>query len=76
MQGTFDDQRDHPGLLAAVAQVMAPGGVIWFSTNQRTFQLEVPARFAPRWTVDDQTRATIPPDFHDPKVHQAWRIVT
>jgi 23S rRNA (cytosine1962-C5)-methyltransferase len=75
MDGTFDIQRDHPSLLLAVAKVMDPGGVIWFSTNHRRFQLELPARLAPTWKTTDETRATIPPDFRDAKVHRAWRIV-
>jgi 23S rRNA G2069 N7-methylase RlmK/C1962 C5-methylase RlmI len=74
MDGTFDILRDHPALLAQVARVMAPGGVIWFSTNHRRFKLAVPARYAPSWRVSDETRATLPPDFRDAKIHQAWRI--
>ncbi len=71
MDGTFDVQRDHAELLAAVARVMAPGGVIWFSTNLRSFALD-----ALPWPFTDETRATIPPDFHDPKIHRAFRITT
>jgi len=74
MDGTFDILRDHPSLLAQVARVMVPRGVIWFSTNHRRFKLAIPARHAPTWTVSDETRATIPPDFRDAKIHQAWRI--
>jgi 23S rRNA (cytosine1962-C5)-methyltransferase len=74
MDGTFDIQRDHPSLLLQVAKVMDPGGVIWFSTNHRRFGLELPARLAPTWKVTDETRATIPPDFRDAKIHRAWRI--
>jgi 23S rRNA G2069 N7-methylase RlmK/C1962 C5-methylase RlmI len=69
MTGTFDVQRDHAELLAAVARVMAPGGVIWFSTNLRSFQLDPPP-----WPFTDESRATIPPDFRDPKIHRAYRI--
>jgi 23S rRNA (guanine2445-N2)-methyltransferase / 23S rRNA (guanine2069-N7)-methyltransferase len=76
MDGTFDVQRDHASLLAAVARVLAPGGVMWFSTNHRRFQLELPASVASRWQVVDETRATLPPDFRDPRVHRAWRIAT
>jgi len=69
MDGTFDVQRDHAELLAAVARVMAPGGVIWFSTNLRSFQLAPPP-----WPFTDETHATIPPDFRDPRIHRAYRI--
>jgi len=43
--------------------------VIWFSTNKRRFKLE--------WlgaSVVDETKATIPPDFRDAKIHHAYRI--
>ncbi|MCA9677174.1 MAG: class I SAM-dependent methyltransferase [Kofleriaceae bacterium] len=75
MDGTFDVQRDHAELLDAVARVIAPGGVIWFSTNHRRFQLELAGRVA-GWAVTDETRATIPPDFRDARVHRAWRLVS
>ena len=74
MDGTFDVQRDHPALLAQVARAIAPGGVIWFSTNMRRFDFAPPARLAPRWRISDETAATIPPDFRDRKIHQAFRI--
>ena len=56
--------------LEQVARVMAPGGVIWFSTNHRRFKLQLPRP----WAHTDETRATLPPDFRDAKIHQAWRI--
>jgi 23S rRNA G2069 N7-methylase RlmK/C1962 C5-methylase RlmI len=70
MDGTFDILRDHGELLDQVARVMAPGGVIWFSTNHRRFKLQLPRP----WPHTDETRATLPPDFRDAKIHQAWRI--
>ena len=68
MDYTWDVQRDHAALLDDVARV---ANVIWFSTNRRRFKLE--------WSrlgfhVVDQTRATIPPDFRDQKIHHAFRI--
>lgn len=68
MDYTWDVQRDHAALLDDVARV---ADVIWFSTNRRRFKLEWSR---PGFTVVDQTRATIPPDFRDQKVHQAFRI--
>jgi len=69
MDGTFDIQRDHAALLDDVLAVC--DGVAWFSTNRRRFALELDA---PGWTIEDQTHATIPPDFRDQKVHRAFRI--
>ena len=68
MDYTWDVQRDHAVLLDDVARV---ADVIWFSTNRRRFKLEWSR---PEWLVEDKTHATIPPDFRDAKVHQAWRI--
>jgi 23S rRNA G2069 N7-methylase RlmK/C1962 C5-methylase RlmI len=74
MDYTWDIQRDHGALLAEVAQVMAPGAVIWFSTNRRRFSLE-PGRMPEGTTCVDMTARTIPPDFRDAKVHRVWRMV-
>lgn len=39
MRGIFDVQRDHPALLNACLRVLAPDGVLYFSTNHRRFRL-------------------------------------
>ncbi len=76
MDYTWDIQRDHGGLLSDVAGLMSPGGVIWFSTNRRKFNLELDKEPAfDGATVTDESKATIPPDFRDSKVHHAYRIV-
>jgi 23S rRNA G2069 N7-methylase RlmK/C1962 C5-methylase RlmI len=67
MDYTWDVQRDHAALLADVAGV---AGIIWFSTNRRRFDLEWSD---PRFTITDETRATLPPDFRDQRVHHAFR---
>lgn len=72
MDYTWDVQRDHAALLGDVAAVMAPEGVVWFSTNRRRFVLaeDVVGAF-----VVDLTAQTIPPDFRDQRIHHAYRIV-
>lgn len=72
MDYTWDVQRDHAALLDDVLAVTAPAGVVWFSTNRRRFKLDLGAR--DDLDIRDETRATIPPDFRDAKVHQAFRI--
>lgn len=72
MDYTWDVQRDHAALLGDVLEVTNPGGIVWFSTNRRRFKLELAAGGL---EIVDQTHATIPPDFRDQKVHQAFRIV-
>jgi 23S rRNA G2069 N7-methylase RlmK/C1962 C5-methylase RlmI len=69
MDYTWDLQRDHAALIDDVLAVCS--GVVWFSTNRRRFKLELPdAGLA----VTDMTRATLPPDFRDQKIHHAYRI--
>jgi 23S rRNA G2069 N7-methylase RlmK/C1962 C5-methylase RlmI len=74
MDYVFDIQRDHGALLDATARVLAPGGVIWFSTNRKRFELE-PTDAMRGWRIDDLTRQTIPPDFRDATAHRVWRMV-
>jgi 23S rRNA G2069 N7-methylase RlmK/C1962 C5-methylase RlmI len=69
MDYTWDVQRDHAALLDDVRAVCT--GVVWFSTNRRRFKLEYAP---PGVAITDETHATIPPDFRDAKVHQAFRL--
>lgn len=69
MAYTWDVQRDHAALLGDVLEV---ADTVWFSTNRRRFKLELAA-----WgelEIEDRTKATIPPDFRDAKVHHAFRL--
>jgi 23S rRNA (cytosine1962-C5)-methyltransferase len=72
MARTLDVQRDHPLLLAACTRLLAPGGVLYFSTNLRSFQLapEVAAGLA----GEEITRRTLPEDFRDRRMHRCWRF--
>ena len=73
MEGTLDIQRDHVALIADAMSVLAPRGLMIFSTNQRRFKLD--AAVGERWQVEDITKATIPEDFaRNPRIHQCWRI--
>jgi 23S rRNA G2069 N7-methylase RlmK/C1962 C5-methylase RlmI len=73
MDYVFDVERDHGALLTATARVLAPAGVIWFSTNKRRFTLDEDA--VRGWAIEDLTRQTIPPDFRDATAHRVWRMV-
>ncbi|MCK9531653.1 MAG: bifunctional 23S rRNA (guanine(2069)-N(7))-methyltransferase RlmK/23S rRNA (guanine(2445)-N(2))-methyltransferase RlmL [Gammaproteobacteria bacterium] len=73
MRGTFDVQRDHVEVIRQVMELLAPGGVLVFSTNFRKFRLDedVLADFA----VQDLNRTTLPPDFErNPRIHYCWQI--
>lgn len=73
MEGVFDVQRDHIGLIEDCLALLAPGGVLWFSTNAQRFELD-PA-LAARVRVADLTRSTLPPDFaRQPRIHRLYAI--
>ncbi len=73
MEGDFDIQRDHLPLLQAAARLLAPGGVLIFSTNSRRFVLDGESLEGLR--VEEITGKTIPRDFaRNPRIHHCWRL--
>jgi 23S rRNA (cytosine1962-C5)-methyltransferase len=70
MAGTLDVQRDHPALIRDALRVLAPGGVLYFSTNLRGFTLDdrLEGHFA------ELTPRSIPEDFQRKDVHRCWRV--
>ncbi|HLL00477.1 MAG TPA: class I SAM-dependent methyltransferase [Myxococcaceae bacterium] len=73
MSGSFNVQRDHPRLLAALRAVMAPGGVLYFSTNFLGFELSEAA--ARDMKAEELTPGSIPEDFQRKEIHRCWRMV-
>ena len=73
LRESFDVQRDHVGLLRETLRLLAPDGVLIFSTNHRAFRLDRDALADLR--IEDWSRRTLPPDFaRQPKIHHCWRI--
>jgi len=70
----WDVARDHAALLELVARNLAPGGVVYFSTNFRRFHLAA-EQLAATYTIREITRRTIPEDFRNDRIHRAWRLV-
>jgi 23S rRNA (guanine2445-N2)-methyltransferase / 23S rRNA (guanine2069-N7)-methyltransferase len=69
----WDVQRDHGSLLKRIAAHVAPGGIIFFSTNFRRFHLDETVLTA--YAIRDITRQTIPEDFRNHRIHHCWRLV-
>ncbi|NBX29407.1 SAM-dependent methyltransferase [bacterium] len=71
----WDVQQDHAALLELIARNLAPGGVVYFSTNFRRFHLDVD-RLGAAYTIREITNRTIPEDFRNERIHRAWRLVS
>lgn len=73
MEGTLDVQRDHVALIHDAMRLVAPGGVLVFSTNRQKFKLADDE--LSDLDVRDVTRDTVPPDYaRTPKVHRCWQL--
>jgi len=67
----LDIQRDHLDLLEDSMRVLAPDGVVWFSTNSRRFRMgDEVSEFA---MISETTEKTVPPDFTR-RPHRSWRL--
>jgi 23S rRNA G2069 N7-methylase RlmK/C1962 C5-methylase RlmI len=69
--GDFDVNRDWPRLIESCLRVLAPGGLLFFSTNSRGLKWDASLCPAPN---EEITAATIPPDFRDIKIHRCWLV--
>ncbi|WP_445367175.1 bifunctional 23S rRNA (guanine(2069)-N(7))-methyltransferase RlmK/23S rRNA (guanine(2445)-N(2))-methyltransferase RlmL [Methylomonas sp. BW4-1] len=73
MDEAFDIQNDHLHLLRNAVALLAPEGVLYFSTNFRRFKLDKQA--LADLQIEDISAKTIPEDFaRDQKIHYCWRI--
>jgi 23S rRNA (guanine2069-N7)-methyltransferase / 23S rRNA (guanine2445-N2)-methyltransferase len=75
MEGVLDVERDHPALIEACGRLLAPGGLIVFSTNAQRFKLD--ESLSTRFQVRDISAATLPRDFErNPRIHRCFEIRT
>jgi 23S rRNA (guanine2445-N2)-methyltransferase / 23S rRNA (guanine2069-N7)-methyltransferase len=73
MEGVLDVERDHPQLIDACARVLAPGGLIVFSTNAQRFRLA--EWLSERYDIRDVSAATLPQDFaRNPRIHRCFEL--
>jgi 23S rRNA (cytosine1962-C5)-methyltransferase len=73
MTGVLDVQRDHALLLARCRELLSPGGMLYFSTNLRSFKLEPDA--AAGLAGEEISARTVPEDFRNRRIHRCWRFV-
>ena len=71
MDGTFDVQRDHAALIARCLKLLAPDGVLVFSTNYQKFRLDEKA--LPPCRAVEVSAFTLPSDFRK-NAHRCWLI--
>lgn len=73
MSGTLDVQRDHVRLLEDTVRLLAPEGLLVFSTNYTRFELDTAALAG--LAIEDISRATIPKDFErSPRIHRCFLV--
>jgi 23S rRNA (guanine2445-N2)-methyltransferase / 23S rRNA (guanine2069-N7)-methyltransferase len=75
MASTLDVQRDHARLIADMGMLLAPQGLLIFSTNLRGFKLDMSAMDEMGWQVTEMTKMSIGFDFQrNSKIHQVWQL--
>jgi len=72
MARTLDVQRDYAQLLAACARLLSPAGVVYFSTNLRSFRIETSRIVGLR--AEEISERTVPEDFRNRRIHSCWRF--
>ncbi|HTL12219.1 MAG TPA: class I SAM-dependent methyltransferase, partial [Bdellovibrionota bacterium] len=74
MEDDLDLQRDHVELLRLTSTLLAPGGVLYFSTNARRFKLDEGALKPLGLEWREISKATLPKDFEgNPRIRRVWR---
>jgi 23S rRNA (guanine2445-N2)-methyltransferase / 23S rRNA (guanine2069-N7)-methyltransferase len=72
---TWDVQRDHAELLIALSRMLAPGGIMLFSCNLRSFKPDVETLQKAKVRIQDITARTIPQDFErNKKIHHCYLL--
>lgn len=69
----WEVQKQHVKLLTEASKRMSPEGVIYFSTNYRTFKLDT-ENLPPFKNIRNISNQTVPEDFRNKRIHQCWRI--
>lgn len=73
MKDILDIQRDHVQLINQTVKALKTGGVLYFSTNARKFELNEELLHAS--VIKDITKATTPFDFEGKLQRWCWRMI-
>jgi len=72
MLDILDVQRDHVTLVTQAMKILAPGGVLYFSNNLRSFELD--ASLPILYSVEEISHLSVPEDFRNKKIHRCFAI--
>ncbi|MBF0479134.1 MAG: class I SAM-dependent methyltransferase [Candidatus Omnitrophica bacterium] len=69
---SFDINRDHPELIRQVLKIMAPGSLVFFSTNHQRFEPKLEGLSIK--DLVELTPKSIPEDYRNRQVHRCWKM--
>ncbi len=72
MTNSFEVEKDQDFLITKTMSLLKQDGILFFSTNKRTFKLS--EKILSSYQVKNTTESSIPIDFHDKKIHQLFEI--
>lgn len=72
MDKHFEVENDQDFIVESCMKRLASGGILFFSNNKRSFRLS--EKIAKTYSVKDISEETVPPDFHDRKIHRCYEI--
>lgn len=73
MAESFDVQRDYISVIQHCEKILSEKGIILFSNNLRSFKFDTEL-FSEKFTIENITKKTLPQDFRNEKIHQAWLL--
>lgn len=67
----WDVQESHVELLNRVADLVSPGGLVYFSNNNRRFKLDE-GNLAGFSSIREISKQTVPEDYRNKRIHRCW----
>jgi len=74
MDDILEVQRDHVRLINQCLRRLRRGGILYFSTNCRSFRLSIADIDVAADQIRDVTRQSIPEDFRNKSIHYCFKI--